>query len=168
VPFEISSGIVIPAGHHSFGNTRTWIQTADQRKVWISGAFQTGDFYGGGREEIHGEINWRPSGRLRTGLAYTFNEIDLPQDSFETRLVSLRTEVAFYAKLSWVTRIQYDNVSDRASLNMRCTGIRSASRALLGSAAGGCSGAPRRRRDSARRRSRCDPSSAGSADQDTN
>jgi hypothetical protein len=117
--FEISSGIVIPVGHYSFGSTRLSMQTADQRKIWGSAAFQVGDFYAGDRTEVSGEINWRPSGRLRTAFGYTFNDIELPQGDFVTRLVQFRTDVAFSSKLSWVTRIQYDNVSERMGVNMR-------------------------------------------------
>jgi hypothetical protein len=127
-PFEIFDGIVIPQRRYSFGNTRLSLQTADQRKVWGSAAYQTGDFYDGERTEIAGAINWRPSGRLRTGLAYTFNDIDLPQGNFITRLVSIQTDVAFSSKLSWVTRLQYDNVSELMGINLRLHWIPEAGR----------------------------------------
>jgi hypothetical protein len=117
--FEIHDGIVIPRGHYSFDNTRLSLQTADQRKVWLEADYQTGDFFAGERTEISAEINWRPSGRFRTGLGYEFNDIELPEGNFVTRLVSFRTDVAFSSKLSWVTRIQYDNVSELMGVNLR-------------------------------------------------
>jgi hypothetical protein len=127
-PFEISDGIVIPLGHYSFGGTSIEIETADQRKVWGSAGYQAGDFFGGHRTEIEAEISWRPSGRLRTSFGYDFNDIELPQGSFVTRLVSFRTDVAFSSKLSWVTRIQYDNVSERMGINLRLHWIPEAGR----------------------------------------
>jgi hypothetical protein len=127
-PFEISDGIVIPPGHYSFGGTSVEFQTADQRKVWGSAGYQTGDFYGGQRTEIEAEISWRPSGRLRTSFGYNFNDIDLPEGSFVTRLVAFRTDVAFSSRLSWVTRIQYDNVSEEMGVNMRIHWIPEAGR----------------------------------------
>ena len=127
-PFEISTGVIIPPGHYSFGETRISAQTGDQRKLWASAAYQVGDFYGGDRTEIFGEINWRPSGRLRTSLGYTFNDIDLPQGDFVTRLVHIRMDVAFSSKLSWVTRIRYDNVSELMGVNMRLHWIPEAGR----------------------------------------
>jgi hypothetical protein len=117
--FEISEGIVIGQGRYSFGNTRLSLETADQRRVWAEVDYQTGDFYDGERTEIAAEVNWRPSGRLRTGLGYEFNDIRLPAGDFVTRLVTFRTDVAFSSKLSWVTRIQYDNVSEVMGVNMR-------------------------------------------------
>jgi hypothetical protein len=117
--FEIYDGVVIPLGHYSFGMTGIFLETADQRKVWGSVEYQAGDFFDGERTEISAEISWRPSGRLRTGVGYEFNDIDLPQGSFVTRLVGFRADVAFSSKLSWVTRIQYDNVSELMGINMR-------------------------------------------------
>ena len=87
--------------------------------MWGGADYQVGDFYDGERTEIAAEINWRPSGRLRTGFGYEFNDIDLPQGSFVTRLAVFRTDVAFSSKLSWVTRIQYDNVSELMGINLR-------------------------------------------------
>ena len=118
-PFEISSGIVLPTGSYSFGATRVEVQTGDQRRLSGSLAIQRGDFYDGGRDEVDMAIAWRPSGHLRTSFSYQYNDIHLPEGRFETRLVELRTDVAFSSKLSWVTRLQYDNVSELAGINMR-------------------------------------------------
>ena len=52
-------------------------------------------------------------------MSYETNDIDLPQGNFVTRLAQYRTEVVFSPKLSWVTLIQYDNVSEIVGLNSR-------------------------------------------------
>jgi hypothetical protein len=126
--FEIADGVIVALGRYSFRNASVELETADQRKVWGRLGFQTGDFYGGDRREAAVEINWRPSGRFRTGIGYEWNDIDLPGGSFVTRLASFTTEVAFSAQLSWVTRIQYDNDSDRAGVNLRLHWIPQAGR----------------------------------------
>jgi hypothetical protein len=119
LPFAVFRGVTIPVGSYRFTNLRVSIDAADQRKVWGGAAYQTGEFYAGDRTELSGSVNWRPTGRLRTSVGYVFNDIDLPEGSFVTRLVQLRADVAFSSKLSWVTRIQYDNVSELAGINMR-------------------------------------------------
>ena len=43
----------------------------------------------------------------------------MPGGNFITRLTSFQTDVAFSSKLSWVTRIQYDNVSEIMGVNLR-------------------------------------------------
>ncbi len=126
--FEIRAGVVIPRGHYSFGNTRLSLETADQRKFWGRFDYQAGDFFDGERTEVLAEIDWRPSGRLRTGLLYEWNDIRLPAGEFVTRLVGFRTDVAFSSKLSWVTRIQYDNVSEILGLHLRLHWIPEAGR----------------------------------------
>ena len=126
--FEIHDGIVIPQGHYSFRNTRLSLETADQRRIFGRFDYQTGDFFDGERTEIAAEINWRPSGRLRTGLAYEWNDIRLPGGDFVTRLVGFRTDVAFSSRLSLITRIQYDNVSELMGVNLRLHWIPEAGR----------------------------------------
>jgi hypothetical protein len=126
--FEIADNVIIPRAHYSFRNASVEFETADQRKVWGGFGIQTGDFYDGERREAAAEINWRPSGRFRLGTGYEWNDIDLPGGSFVTRLASFTTEVAFSAKLSWVTRIQYDNDSDRVGVNLRLHWIPQAGR----------------------------------------
>ena len=118
-PFEISTGVLIPAGDYSFNETNVEIATADQRKVWGSVDYRIGDFYDGDRVEVEASISWRPSSRLLTQLSYDVNDIHLPQGSFVTRLVRFRTNVVFSPRLSWVTLIQYDNVSEIMGVNMR-------------------------------------------------
>jgi hypothetical protein len=118
-PFEISEGVVIPVGAYAFDEIQLDISTADQRKLWGRLGLQTGDFYGGERRQVDASISWRPSGRFLSALSYEFNDIDLPQGNFETRLVSYRAEVVFSSTLSWVTLIQYDNISEVAGINSR-------------------------------------------------
>lgn len=127
-PFEIYAGVILPIGHYSFGETKVTVETADQRKVWVRTAYQSGSFFDGNRQEVFGEINWRPAARLRTSFGYTYNDIDLVEGNFVTRLVQFRTDVAFSAKLAWVTRIQYDNVSELMGINMRLHWIPEAGR----------------------------------------
>ena len=127
-PFEISSGIILPTGSYTFGATRIELQTGDHRKLSGSLAVQRGRFYDGDRDEIDTSIAWRPSGHLRTSFSYQFNDIQLLEGHFQTRLVEFRTDVAFSSKLSWVTRIQYDNVSELAGINLRLHWIPEAGR----------------------------------------
>jgi hypothetical protein len=54
-----------------------------------------------------------------TAFSYEYNDIDLPQGDFETRLVSYRAEVVFSSTLSWVSLLQYDNVSEVLGFNSR-------------------------------------------------
>jgi hypothetical protein len=118
-PFEISEGIVIPAGAYSFRDFNLDFQTADQRRLWGGFDYRSGPFFGGDRVQAEVSLAWRPSGRFLTSVSYETNDIHLPQGAFITRVAQLRTEIVFSSRLSWVTLVQYDNVTEVAGINSR-------------------------------------------------
>lgn len=131
--FEISDGIIIPIGSYDFEETGLQFETADQRRISGGLNLQSGDFYNGKRDQVEVSFAWRPSGRLFNSLSYQYNDIEVVdidnvQRRFETRLVSYRNEVAFSSTLSWVTLIQYDNVSETIGINSRVHWIPQAGR----------------------------------------
>ena len=87
----------------------------------MSGGFlyRAGDFYTGERMNLVGKLTWRPSRHFRTSLSYDYNDVKLPQGDFTVRLTSVRTDVVFSSKLSWVNLVQYDNVSGVIGINSR-------------------------------------------------
>ena len=130
-PFEISPGIVIPVGQYENGDWGGQFTTARHRRfaghmqiVWTN----DGTYFNGDRLDVNGELTWRPSARFRGNLSYRYSEIDLPQGSFETRLVAAGIDFAFTSTLSWVNLIQYDNVTETAGINMRLHWIPEAGR----------------------------------------
>ena len=118
-PFEISEGIVIPAGQYSFDEYGFELETGMQRRLSGSFTYQAGDFFGGERLNLIGELAWNPSTHFRSSILYDVNDVDLPQGDFVTRLVRLKLEVIFSSEWSWVNLIQYDNVTDTAGINSR-------------------------------------------------
>jgi Carbohydrate family 9 binding domain-like/Domain of unknown function (DUF5916) len=118
-PFEISTGVLIPTGDYPYSDLGVRLQTGNHRKFAGTFMLVNGDFYGGTRRNINGELSWRPSGHFRTLVGYNYNDIRLPEGSFETRLVRLGLDWVFSSRLSWVNLIQYDNVSHTAGVNMR-------------------------------------------------
>ena len=118
-PFEISPGVVIPGGEYSFDQYGFNVRTAGQRPGMVIGGIQAGQFFDGDILNIRTQVSWNASRHLRATAGYDYNEIDLPQGAFETRLVSLRMDLIFSSKWSWVNLVQYDNVSETAGLNSR-------------------------------------------------
>ncbi len=60
---------------------------------------------------------WRPSKHLKVILGGEYNDVDLPEGDFITRLATLNLDVAFNTAWSWENFVQYDNVSDTIGLN---------------------------------------------------
>ena len=129
-PFEISPGIVIPRGAYGFRDAGFQIETADYRKVSGTLRYVDGSFYDGNLTEVLSSLIWVPSARFRASLSYHYNDVRLPQGSFETRLVSAGIDYVFSSTLSWVNLIQYDNVTETIGANMRLHWIPEAGREL--------------------------------------
>jgi hypothetical protein len=130
-PFEISPGILIPAGRYAIENWGIQFNTANHRKVSASVRFVNygdGRFYSGDRDDSFVELTWRPSPRVSGRLSYDYSDIDLPQGSFETRLARVGLDFAFTSTISWVNLIQYDNVSETVGINTRLHWIPEAGR----------------------------------------
>jgi hypothetical protein len=111
--------VVIAPGEYSFDEAEISVTTGDQRGVWGTLGYRTGDFYDGTRDFATAEIGWRPSNHFQLLLSYDVNDVTLPAGNFDTELVQLRTDVIFSATMSWSTLIQYDNISETMGINTR-------------------------------------------------
>jgi len=118
-PFEIADGIIIPVGSYSYGATDFRIETGDQRPLKVEFNYLKGDFFDGSIRSAGTEIEWKPSRHFSAELAYSVDDVDLPQGSFTAKLVSTRLDFVFSNTLSWVNLIQYDNVSETIGINSR-------------------------------------------------
>ena len=118
-PFAIARGVLIPADDYTFDEYLVEIDPGEQRRLSGKLTFRGGDFYGGEHMNLVGELTVRPSKHFRATLLYDYNDIELPEGDFIVRLTSLRTDIVFSSKLSWVNLIQYDNVSGVVGLNSR-------------------------------------------------
>ena len=115
--------VVVPPGRYSFGETVLSGSTAGQRR-WSGGVtYRTGAFYDGDRTNLIGDLSWKPSRLFALGARYDWNDIDLPEGAFITRLMRLTTDVNFSSTLYWVSLIQYDNVSEVIGVNTRLNWI---------------------------------------------
>ena len=120
--------VAIAAGDYRYENIRIGYFSGSQRRFSFGGSYTFGDFYNGTTDQYNVQINWRPSEKLRFGVSYRVNEVDLPLESFVVRLSTVRAEIAFSSTLSWVNLIQYDNLSENIGLNSRLHWIPQAGR----------------------------------------
>jgi hypothetical protein len=108
----------VPAGRYRFDQLELSAETAGQRRFSGGIRYDTGDFFGGTIESIESEITWKRS-NLAVSLGYEWNDVELPQGDFISRLVTLSSAYAFSQSLYWITLIQYDNVSEEVGVNTR-------------------------------------------------
>jgi hypothetical protein len=117
--FPLFGRLEIPAGDYDFDRYRVEAKTGIQRPFSVTLAFEDGGFFGGDRQETTVDFQWRPSAHFFLGLSFSQNVVELPSGQFTSHLGSLRTDVAFNARWSWSTFIQYDNVSEVVGVNSR-------------------------------------------------
>jgi hypothetical protein len=116
-PFEISEGVVIPAGSYTYDQPCVSLFTGQQRMLSTESVICEGGFYDGEIFIFETKTTWRPSAHLKVILGGEYNDVDLPQGDFITRLATLNFDIAFNTRWSWENFIQYDNVSDTVGLN---------------------------------------------------
>ena len=116
-PFEISEGVVIPGGDYRFEHTCLTVYTGEQRVLATQSTVCDGGFYEGNIFVFETRTTWRPSKHLKVILGGEYNDVDLPEGDFITRLATLNLDVAFNTAWSWENFVQYDNVSDTIGFN---------------------------------------------------
>tara|TARA_R110002072_G_scaffold233478_1_gene391010 strand:+ start:5315 stop:7549 length:2235 start_codon:yes stop_codon:yes gene_type:complete len=122
-PFTLYSSqdrvVSIQPGQYSFNESRFDFSTGGQRTLVGSFSYQTGDFYNGKRDNIGMSATWNQSRNFVLRASYDWNDIELPQGDFITRLVSVNSQVAFSTTLYWISLVQYDNLSEEVGINTR-------------------------------------------------
>jgi hypothetical protein len=116
-PFEISDGVVIPAGEYRYQHACANLVTGQQRAVASETTACGGEYYDGDIISVAADVTWRPNMHWKVGLGAEYNDIHLPGGDFVTRLLRLNIDVAFNVAWSWENFLQYDNVSDTVGVN---------------------------------------------------
>ena len=118
-PFTVAGGTVIPAGEYEESGYQIEFEWAQDRVLAPRVEFTETGYYGGERFSAEGGVSWRPSSRWYAGIDFQYNDVVLEHSHFVTRLVQLRTNLAFNVRWSWVNLIQYDNLSHSIGINSR-------------------------------------------------
>ena len=111
--------MIIGPGAYAFDRLQFVLESALERRYAVNADIDIGEFYGGDLFKIGGDLILRPGRHVYLQFGYEFNDVELPEGSFITRLYSVRADFAFNARWSWLNLVQYDNVSDTAGFNSR-------------------------------------------------
>jgi Domain of unknown function (DUF5916) len=118
--FEISDGIVFPMGsEHSWTRYQVSLDTAEHRPLSGRIEYSTGGFWSGERREINMDISVRPRAGLAFELSGEYNDVDLPEGRFTTRLYRFDARTQFNPWISLANNIQYDSESRLVGWQLR-------------------------------------------------
>lgn len=110
--FDIADGIVLPAGaEYDFRRYRLGFNTANRRPISVRGGYEWGGFYSGTRREVTMNIGVRPRRGVRVQLEGEWNDVDLDEGSFNTRIYRVISDTQFNPWMFVVSNVQFDTVS---------------------------------------------------------
>ena len=129
-PFEVSPGVVVPAG--TYRSTHTAFRTHTDSRKWISATFDWdyGGFLSGHQNSTAPGIILRRGGTMSLAARWLRNDIELPEGSFVTNLANLRATYNFSPLVLVQALVQYNDRTSRWSSNVRFSWLRTAGTGL--------------------------------------
>ena len=118
-PFEISDGVVIPAGLYTFESARIGGRSNAGRRVSVSGRVQSGDFFEGERDQLRLSVQLRASKFFRAETSWSYADVELPQGAFATTVVGQKFSFSFSPDLRLNAFVQYNDAADAVAANLR-------------------------------------------------
>ncbi len=118
-PFEISPGIVIPAGLYEFDSIFLRGFSNQGRRLAWRGNINVGEFFGGDRRSYVLSSYVRLSRHLLTEFQWNYNDVTLPQGDFTATIYTVRLDAAFSPDLRLNTLAQYNEAAQLAGINVR-------------------------------------------------
>jgi len=116
---DLTRQVSVTAGEYAFNEYALSLSTANFRTVSGNIEFRDGDFFDGTKRNVAFGVTWNQSPNFQLNVSYDWNDVDLPDGRFITRLLGITAELIFSSRLSWINLIQYDNVSEVIGLNSR-------------------------------------------------
>ena len=118
--FEISDGVILPIGSSYDWLRYQFVYDGAEHRV-LSGRieYSFGDFWNGDRKELNLDATLRPRPGLSLHVSAEFNDVNLPQGSFATKLYRIDARTQFSPWISLSNNVQYDSESGQLGWQMR-------------------------------------------------
>jgi hypothetical protein len=118
-PFEISEGVVVPPGTYDGWQLAWHAYTNPAAPVAFETTLDWGAFLSGTRRSHQAFISFRHGSAFSTALRLEYNDINLAQGDFITRLAGLRMGYFFTPQIYLQSLVQYNDQADNWSANVR-------------------------------------------------
>jgi hypothetical protein len=120
MPFEVSPGVIIPAGSYQFNRWRAEAQTSAHRPFQFGNTTWFGEFYDGHLVQQENYVKWTsPKGRLQLGVETENDFAHMPEGDFVQKLWQFQGAYAWNPNLILTSFIQYDTDSHNVGSNTR-------------------------------------------------
>ncbi len=130
-PFEIYPGIFVPPG--TYDNQEAQLVAFSDEGAWLSGRIEShiGGFFGGDRLATEPSVRMRLGDRLNTQIGWSRNDISLPSGDFTVNLSRARISYSFTPRIFVQTLIQYNDLDEVWSTNLRFAWLQAANTGLF-------------------------------------
>jgi hypothetical protein len=118
-PFEISPGVILPAGEYRFMPWKISFTSAQKRKLQGSIGISFGSFWSGTAKTIQTGLSYKLPPQFSISLKTNQTFAQLPEGNFVARIVSSQVNYAVSPFLSFSNLIQFDNGSRNLGLQSR-------------------------------------------------
>ena len=118
-PFEISAGVVLPAGEYRFTPWRIFFTSAQKRRLQGSIGLSFGNFWSGTAQMLQTGLSYKLPPRFLISFNTNQTFANLPQGNFIARIYSAQANYAVSSFLSFSNLIQFDNRSANLGVQSR-------------------------------------------------
>ena len=118
-PFEISPGVVLPAGEYRFMPMRIFFTSAQKRKFQGSIGLTFGNFWSGTAKTVQTGLRYQLPPKFSISLNSNQTFAQLPEGNFIARIFSTQINYAVSPFLSFSNLVQFDNRSGNLGLQSR-------------------------------------------------
>jgi hypothetical protein len=119
VPFEVSEGVILPAGSYDFTSYRVELGSASHRPWVVNGSWRFGGFYTGRYDDLELGLALKFNGYATFAFDANFVRGRLPQGHFKENVYQIKADLFLSPDLGLKTYIQYDDVSNLLGASFR-------------------------------------------------
>jgi hypothetical protein len=130
-PFEIHPGITVPPGTYDNAEVQIVGITNQGAPLSLNSRVTVGGFFGGDRVSAAATLRGRIGESFNAYADYSWNDVDLPEGPFVTNLLKLRLSYSFTPRLYLQALLQYNDVVDNWSANLRFGWLQTANTGLF-------------------------------------
>jgi hypothetical protein len=118
-PFEIYPGVMVPRGNYDHSEAQLVGRTNQGAPLSLELRVIAGGFFGGHRVSSNAELRGRIGDSFNAYIDYERNDVSLPTRDFVTNLLVMRLSYSFTTRLYIQALLQYNDVIDNWSTNLR-------------------------------------------------
>jgi hypothetical protein len=129
-PFEIYPGVIVPRGSYDNSEAQLVGRTNQGAPLSLDTRVIAGGFFGGSRVSLEAGIRGRIGDSFNAYVDYERNDVHLPTGDFVTSLLVMRFSYSFTTRIYIQALLQYNDVIDNWSTNLRFGWLQAANSGL--------------------------------------